>query len=91
MLLSYLSANRDENVFADPFRFDVGTRPRQAPGVRHRRPLLSRRAPRADGAEAFFRELLPRLESSSWTATPEYVATTFVGGPKRLPIRYSLK
>ena len=27
VLLSYLSANRDEDVFADPFRFDVGREP----------------------------------------------------------------
>ena len=27
VLLSYVSANRDEDVFADPFRFDVGRDP----------------------------------------------------------------
>ena len=37
---------------------------------------------------AFFRELLARLDSIELTAEPEYTASTFVGGPKRVPIRY---
>jgi cytochrome P450 len=40
---------------------------------------------------AFFRELLPRLEAIELTAEPEYTATTFVGGPKHVPIRYRLR
>ena len=41
--------------------------------------------------EAFFRELLPRLEHVELAGEPESMATTFVGGPKRLPIRYRLR
>jgi cytochrome P450 len=40
---------------------------------------------------ALFAELLPRLESVELTGRPEWVATTFVGGLKHLPIRYTLK
>ena len=43
----YTSANRDEDVFADPQRFDIRRAPEPAPVVRHRRALLPRRAPRA--------------------------------------------
>lgn len=39
---------------------------------------------------SFFTELLPRLGSVELTGTPQYMATTFVGGLKHLPIRYSL-
>jgi cytochrome P450 len=39
---------------------------------------------------SFFTELLPRLESIELTGDPELVATTFVGGLKHLPVRYSL-
>ena len=42
----YTSANRDEDVFADPQRFDIHRPPEPAPVVRHRRALLPRRAPR---------------------------------------------
>jgi hypothetical protein len=40
---------------------------------------------------SFFTELLPRLQSVELTGKPEYIATTFVGGLKHLPIRYALK
>jgi hypothetical protein len=38
---------------------------------------------------SFFTEPLPRLDSVVLTGSPQYVATTFVGGLKHLPIRYS--
>jgi hypothetical protein len=40
---------------------------------------------------SFFGELLPRLKSIELNGAPELVATTFVGGLKHLPIRYSLR
>ena len=40
---------------------------------------------------SFFSELLPRLKSIELTGNPESVATTFVGGLKHLPVRYSLR
>jgi len=39
----------------------------------------------------FFRELLPRLESIELAGETQYTASTFVGGPKRVPIRYRLR
>jgi cytochrome P450 len=39
---------------------------------------------------SFFTELLPRLNSIELTGDPELIATTFVGGLKHLPVRYSL-
>jgi cytochrome P450 len=40
---------------------------------------------------SFFSELIPRLKSIELTGDPETVATTFVGGLKHLPVRYSLR
>jgi hypothetical protein len=40
---------------------------------------------------SFFSELLPRLQSIELAGKPQLAATTFVGGLKHLPIRYSLK
>jgi hypothetical protein len=40
---------------------------------------------------AFFRELLPRLEHIELVGGPGYTASTFVGGPKRMPVRYRLR
>ncbi|WP_242908182.1 cytochrome P450 [Actinomadura terrae] len=90
LLLSYPSANRDENVFADPFAFDVGRDPNKhlafGFGVHY---CLGAALARIE-VRAFFEELVPRLASIELAGTPESIATTFVGGLKRLPVRYSL-
>ncbi|TDC58167.1 cytochrome P450 [Actinomadura sp. KC345] len=90
VLLSYPSANRDEDVFDDPFGFDVGRDPNKhlafGFGVHY---CLGAALARIE-VRAFFEELLPRLGSVELAGTPENTATTFVGGLKRLPIRYSL-
>lgn len=90
LLLSYPSANRDEDVFADPFRFDVGRDPNKhlafGFGVHY---CLGAALARIE-VRAFFEELLPRLDSIEPAGPPESIATTFVGGLKSLPVRYSL-
>jgi cytochrome P450 len=92
LLMSYLSANRDETVFDDPMRFDIARRNADQHlafgiGVHF---CLGAHLARME-LEAFFRELLPRLEHVELAGEPESMATTFVGGPKRMPIRYRLK
>jgi cytochrome P450 len=89
--LSYVSANRDEEVFDDPFRFDVGRDPNKhlafGYGVHF---CLGATLARME-VSSFFAELLPRLKSVELAGTPELIATTFVGGLKHLPIRYWLR
>ena len=45
LMLLYPSANRDEDVFDDPFRFDSRPHAERARGLRVRHPLLPRRQP----------------------------------------------
>jgi len=92
LLLSYLSGNRDDSVFEDPFRFDVRRRNAEdhvafGIGVHF---CLGAHLARME-LRAFFRELLPRLESIELAGETQYTASTFVGGPKRVPIRYRLR
>ena len=91
VLLSYVSGNRDEDVFDDPFRFDVARDPNKHTafgyGVHY---CLGAALARME-VNSFFTELLPRLGSVERTGRAEHIATTFVGGLKHLPIRYSLK
>ncbi|MFI6291394.1 cytochrome P450 [Nonomuraea sp. NPDC050790] len=91
LLLSYPSANRDESVFTDPFRFDAGRDPNKhlafGSGVHY---CLGAALARME-TRALFAELLPRLESIELDGTPAWMSTTFVGGLKHLPIRYRLK
>ncbi|MCW2888545.1 MAG: hypothetical protein QOE54_2900 [Streptosporangiaceae bacterium] len=91
VLLSYPSGNRDAEVFTDPFRFDVGRDPNKhlafGFGVHF---CLGAALARME-TRALFAELLPRLQSIELAGQPEWMATTFVGGLKHLPIRYTLK
>ncbi|WP_106397006.1 cytochrome P450 [Actinocorallia populi] len=91
VLLSYPSANRDEEVFDDPFRFDVGRDPNRhlafGFGVHY---CLGAALARME-IQALYRELLPRLRSVELAGVPRRTATTFVGGLKHLPVRYVLE
>jgi cytochrome P450 len=90
LLLSYPSANRDEEVFDDPFRFDVGRSPNPhlAFGFGAHYCLGARLAKME--IKALLAELLPRLRSIELAGEPSLVQSTFVSGLKRLPLRYEL-
>ncbi|MFZ0719075.1 cytochrome P450 [Mycobacterium sp.] len=91
LLLSYVSANRDEEVFADPFRFDVGRDPNKHLAFGYGVHFCLGAALARMEVSSFFSELIPRLKSIELTGDPESVATTFVGGLKHLPVRYELR
>jgi cytochrome P450 len=89
--LSYVSANRDEDVFDDPFRFDVGRDPNKHLAFGYGVHFCLGAALARMEVNSFFTELLPRLKSIELNGNPELIATTFVGGLKHLPIRYELR
>lgn len=90
VLLSYVSGNRDEDVFDDPFRFDVSRDPNKHLAFGYGVHFCMGAALARMEVNSFFSELLPRLKSIELTGDPELIATTFVGGLKHLPVRYSL-
>jgi cytochrome P450 len=91
VLLSYASANRDEEIFDDPFRFDIGRDPNKHNAFGYGVHFCLGAALARMEVSSFFSELVPRLESIELTGQPEHIATIFVGGLKHLPIRYALK
>ncbi|WP_319449807.1 MULTISPECIES: cytochrome P450 [unclassified Mycobacterium] len=91
VLLSYVSANRDEDVFVDPLRFDVGREPNRHLGFGFGVHFCLGAGLARMEIASFFRELVPRLESIQLSGSPECMATTFVGGLKHLPIEYTLR
>ncbi len=91
VLLSYVSANRDDEVFEDPFRFDVGRDPNKHLSFGYGVHFCLGAALARMEMNSFFTELVPRIESIELAGEPELMATTFVGGLKHLPIRYSLR
>ncbi|MEZ5559635.1 MAG: cytochrome P450 [Pseudomonadales bacterium] len=89
--LFYASANFDEDVFDDPFRFRIdrkpnrhlafGTGPHQCLGL-----LLARLEMRI-----FFTQFIPRIEHMALAGEGEHLRASFVHGFKHLPIRFKLK
>jgi methyl-branched lipid omega-hydroxylase len=87
-LLFYNSANRDENVFADPFTFDVGRSPNPhfgfgAPGPHF---CLGAHLARRE-LDVAFRKLLARMPDLEVVGEPDRLLSSFVNGIKRLPVR----
>ena len=88
--LFYPSANRDEDVFEEPLKFDIGRNPNPhlAFGIGEHFCLGSNLA-RLE-LEVIFRELGKRLEHAQLAGAVERLRSSFVGGIKHMPIRYKL-
>jgi cholest-4-en-3-one 26-monooxygenase len=87
--LWYPSANRDEDVFVEPYRFDIGREPNPhfAFGGYGEHFCLGANLARWE-LKAMFRELLPLLPQMELAGPAELVAGSLhVGGIKRLPVR----
>jgi cytochrome P450 len=89
--LFYASANRDEEIYEDPFAFriDRDPNPHLGFGVGEHFCLGANLA-RMD-LRVFFRQFAERLESIELTGPVDLLHASFVGGPKHIPIRYRLK
>ena len=91
LALYYPSANRDENVFDDPFKFDVTRSPNPhlsfgfGPHV-----CLGKHLAKLE-LVTFFKELLPRIEQIEIAGEVKIAKAIFVTGLKSLPISYKMK
>ena len=86
VLLFYNSANRDEEVFDDPYRFDVGRTPNEhygfgAPGPHF---CLGAHLARRE-ITVMWRKLLTQAPSIHTIGAPVQLASNFVNGINRLP------
>ncbi len=90
VLLSYWSANRDEEVFENPYTFDVGRTPNKhlafGFGVHY---CLGAMLARME-MKTLFGTILPRLKKVELAGEPALTFSNFVSGVKTLPIRYEL-
>ncbi len=91
LCLFYPSANRDEDVFEDPdvFRVDRQPNPHLGFGMGEHFCLGANLA-RLE-LRAIFRELAERLEEVELAGPYERMRSSFLGGVKRMPIRYRLR
>jgi cytochrome P450 len=91
VVLFYASANRDEDVYDDPFRFRID-RPANRHlgfGVGEHFCLGANLAKRSQ--RALWLELASRLESVELVGEPEWIHSSFVVGLKHLPVRYRIR
>jgi cytochrome P450 len=91
LVLFYASANRDDEVFDEPFRFRVDRDPNHHLGFGYGEHFclgahLARRSQRA-----LFGELARRVESIELAGEPQWIQSSFVVGLKHLPIRYRMR
>ena len=88
LMLCYVSGNHDERAFPDPDRFDSSRSPNRhvafGAGVHQ---CLGLHLARLE-MRILFDELLDRIETVELAGTPKRASSTFVGGPKTLPIRF---
>ncbi|MCP5180531.1 MAG: cytochrome P450 [Pseudomonadales bacterium] len=91
ILLSYHSASRDESVYPDPDEFDID-RPRgkqiafgSGPHV-----CLGQHLARLE-MRLLWEALIPRLKSVELAGVPRLYRSTFVIGPKTVPIRFEVE
>jgi cholest-4-en-3-one 26-monooxygenase len=86
--LWYISANRDEDVFADPFSFDVGRdpNPHLAFGGGGPHFCLGAQLARLE-IRVLFEELVARVPRVEQRGEPDRLRSNFIGGIKHLPVR----
>jgi cytochrome P450 len=88
--LAYPSGNRDEAVFERPDEFDPTRSPNRHLAFGYGAHLCLGQHLAKLEMRILFEELIPRLRSLEFAGTPTRAEAAFVGGPKRLPIRYQL-
>jgi cytochrome P450 len=90
VVLYYASANRDEAVFDDPYRFDVLRNPNPHLGFGAAGPhfCLGAHLARRE-IDVMLRELLTRLPDIEVSGEPDWAQSRFVNGIKHLPCRFT--
>jgi cytochrome P450 len=88
----YISANRDEEVFPDPYTFDVTRTPNDhvtfGPGGPHF--CLGAHLARLE-TKILFQELIPRLDTIELAGPVQRIRSNFVNGIKRMPVRVTTR
>lgn len=90
VIMYYGSANRDEEVFADPDRFDVGRASNEHAAFGGGGPhfCLGAHVARME-IQAIFREVLTRMPDVQQAGDAQWLASNFVSGPTHLPVQFS--
>jgi cholest-4-en-3-one 26-monooxygenase len=90
VVVFYASANRDEEVFADPFTFDVGRDPNPHIGFGGGGPhfCLGTHLARLE-LSVLFEVLLDRMPDIAPAGEPRRLRSNFINGIKEIPVRFT--
>ena len=90
VVMWHISANRDEDVFVDPFRFDVARTPNDhigfGGGGAHF--CLGANLARME-LRLIFEEILARFDGMALVGEPERLRSNFIGGIKHMPVTFT--
>jgi cytochrome P450 len=89
VVVSFISANRDEAVFADPDRFDIHRHPNPHLVFGHGPHFCLGSHLARSQVRALFSEVLARTSSLSCAGPPSYLRSNFQRGIKRLPVAWA--
>jgi cholest-4-en-3-one 26-monooxygenase len=88
LILWYPSANRDEEVFAEPHRFDVRRSPNEHVAFGYgEHYCLGANLARMELQE-IFREIITRIDGLEMTAAPRRLRSNFINGVKEMQVRF---
>jgi cholest-4-en-3-one 26-monooxygenase len=90
VVMWYISANRDEAVFEDPFRFDItrAAEEQVAFGGGGHHFCLGANLARME-LRLIFEEVLERIPDMHLTGEPEILRSNFIGGVKHMPVAFT--
>ncbi len=90
VVMWYISANRDESVFENPFTFDITRSPNEhvAFGGGGTHFCLGANLARAE-LRILFAELIERIPDMREVGPPEILRSNFIGGVKHLPVEFT--
>ncbi|CAI8226515.1 MAG: Cytochrome P450-terp [Alphaproteobacteria bacterium] len=90
MMSNFASASRDEDVYENPFEFDITRKPNRHMALGYGPHVcLGQHLARLE-MRLFWEELLPRLKSVEMTGPAKRVGASFVSGPFSVPIKFEL-
>ena len=90
VLMWHVSANRDEEVFDEPFRFDIERNPNEHISFGGGGPhyCLGANLAKAE-LKIIFTEMLARIKDIKLEGDPDFLLSNFIAGVKRMPVSFT--
>ena len=91
VMLSYQSANFDEEKFSNPFEFRIDRQPNKHLAFGHGPHVCIGQHLAKLELRVLLEALLPRIKSLKFNGEVKFTKANFISGPKVLPIRFEIE